>query len=588
MFESLKARLCIVFLVLLVSLVWTMPNFINTSGIWWPTQDKLSYGLDIQGGLHLVLGIDVRGAVEARINKMAKEMKKQLLEEKEVTLGEVKVEDPKEGRGRVFFKPLDKDKVVAYMKDTRYGQGRVFQLLQVTDQSIEFRFFEAEMRLFKKSLVDRTIETIRNRIDEFGVKEPTIAAQSDDRILVQLPGVQDSAQAKDLINKTAKLQFMIWDPDFMQGGPKFQELMVWVQEVEAQKGIQLGGFKGLRYSDYVKQMGEALKDRLPKDRVLRFQKAPNAKTLEAGKIPYVLQTDAMMGGETLNDAYVTLDQIGQPIVIFSFDSKGAKEFGDLTTTHVSKLMAIVLDGVVQSAPRLKEPITGGRGSIEMGASGDRQKAMDEANITAMVLRSGALPADLEQLEERTVGPTLGQDSIEKGKFAGLIGGLLVFLFMIIYYRAYGVLANLALAFNILMILAILTSLQATLTLPGVAGIVLTIGMAVDANVIIFERIREELAKGAGLIGAIKEGYSRAFTAILDANITTAAVCGVLMYFGTGPIRGFAVTLIVGIMTSMFTAIFFTRTLLNYLVGQRKWNLSPPVSQSLKPKGAEAK
>ena len=296
---------------------------------------------------------------------------------------------------------------------------------------------------------------------------------------------------------------------------------------------------------------------------------------EAGKIPYVLQADAMMGGETLNDAAVSLDQLGQPVVIFSFDSKGAKEFGELTKNHVKKQLAIVLDGVVQTAPNLREPITGGRGQIEMGSNtGDRKKTMDEAKVTAMVLRSGALPAELEPLEERTVGPTLGKDSIEKGKFAGLIGGFLVFLFMLIYYRAYGLLANLALGFNILMILAILTSLQATLTLPGVAGIVLTIGMAVDANVIIFERIKEELNKGAGLMGAIKEGYSRAFTAIVDANITTGAVCVVLMYFGTGPIRGFAITLLVGIITSMFTAIFFTRTLLNLVVGKLKWKVTP--------------
>ena len=524
--------------------------------------------------MHLVLGIDVDSAVEARLKKMSYTMKQELLKEKKITLGDVKVIDTDEAKIRVFFNPADKDQVVEYMEDSSYGQGRYFQTLQVTDQYIESRFYESEMRVFKKSLVDRTIETIRNRIDEFGVKEPTIAAQSDSRILVQLPGVQDSAQAKELINKTARLAFMIWDPEFMEGTAKFEQLNTWIQEVEAQQKIKLGGEDGLRYSEYIKKMDEALKDRLPKDRVVRFQKAPNAKTLEAGKLPYVLQTDAMMSGETLNDAAVNLDQIGQPIVVFSFDAKGAKEFGDLTTKHVKKLMAIVLDGVVQTAPRLKEPITGGRGSIEMGSTGDRQKTMDDANLTAMVLRSGALPAELEQLEERTVGPTLGKDSIEKGKYAGLIGGVLVFLFMIAYYRTYGLLADLALGFNILMILAILTSLHATLTLPGVAGIVLTIGMAVDANVIIFERIKEEIGKGASLLGAIKEGYARAFTAILDANITTAAVCVVLMYFGTGPIRGFAVTLIVGIITSMFTAIFFTRTILNWMVGKLKLNIAP--------------
>lgn len=573
MFESLNSRLAVVGVVLAVCLAWTLPNFVDTSKIWWPSQDKLSYGLDIQGGLHLVLGIDIDSAVDARISKLSYTMKQELKKDHSVELGDVKLIDPSEAKVHIFYNPGDKEKVLKYVEDPTYGQGRFFQVLTTTNEYIEARFYEAEMRLFKKSLVDRTIETIRNRIDEFGVKEPTISAQSDDRILVQLPGVQDSAQAKDLINKTAKLNFMIWDPEFMQGTPKYTELETWIGEVEAQQNIKLGE-GGLRYSDYVKKMDEALKDRLPKDRVVRFQKAPNAKTLEAGKIPYVLQTDSMMSGDSLNDAAVTLDQIGQPIVVFSFDAKGAKEFGDLTSANVGKLMAVVLDGVVQTAPRLKEAITGGRGSIEMGGVGDRQKTLDEANITAMVLRSGALPAELEQLEERTVGPTLGKDSIDKGKFAGLIGAILVFAFMLVYYKTYGMLANLALGFNILMILAILTSLHATLTLPGVAGIVLTIGMAVDANVIIFERIKEELAKGAGLIGAIKEGYARAFTAILDANVTTAAVCVVLMYFGTGPIRGFAVTLLVGIITSMFTAIFFTRTLLNLMVGKLKLNIAP--------------
>lgn len=573
MFESLNARLGVIVFVLGVSLVWTMPNFMNTQGMkWWPSQNKLSYGLDIQGGLHLVLGIDVESAVEARIKKMGFEMKKQLKTDKQVELGEVEVIDPKEAIVRVHFNPSDKEAVVSYMEDATYGLGRYFQTVNVTNDYIESRFYEAEMRLFQKSLVDRTIETIRNRIDEFGVKEPTIAAQSSSRILVQLPGVQDSSQAKELINKTAKLEFMIWDPEFMSD-VKMAEVTDWIAEAESKQGFALGK-DGLGYSDYVKKLNDALQGKLPKNRVVRFQKAPNAKTLEAGKVPYVLQTDAMMSGETLNDADVTLDQVGQPIVVFSFDAKGAKEFGDLTTEHVKQYMAIVLDGVVQSAPVLKEPITGGRGSIDMNGSGDRQKAIDDAKLTAMVLRSGALPAELEQLEERTVGPTLGKDSIDKGKMAGLFGAVLVFLFMLIYYKTYGVLADLALAFNVLLILAILTSLQATLTLPGVAGIVLTIGMAVDANVIIFERIKEEIQKGAGLAGAIKEGYARAFTAILDANITTAAVCVVLMYYGTGPIRGFAVTLLVGIITSMFTAIFFTRTILNFMVGKLKFKIAP--------------
>ena len=463
MVESLKARIIIVLIVLGTSFLWTFPNFMDTSGIWWPSQDKLSYGLDIQGGLHLALGIDMDKAVSDRIKKLSYTMKNQLKKEKNIDLGEVKVTDPKEGRARFFFKkPDDKAPLQSYLEDTEYGQGRTFQTLEVTDQYIESRFHQAEMRNFKKSLVDRTIETIRNRIDEFGVKEPIIAAQSDSRLIVQLPGVQDSSQAKSLINKTAKLEFMIVDPEYVPGSDKLEEVNSWIAEVEQKQDFALGKNK-LRYSDYIKKINEALKERLPKDRIIRFQKQNNAKSLEVGKIPYILQTDAMMGGETLNDAAVNLDSLGQPIVVFSFDAKGAKEFGELTKNHVKKQLAIVLDGVLQSAPNLREPITGGRGQIELGGGTDRKKNMEEANILAMVLRSGALPAELEPLEERTVGPTLGKDSIEKGKFAGLVGGVLVFLFMLIYYRTYGLLANLALGFNILMILAILTSLQATLT-----------------------------------------------------------------------------------------------------------------------------
>ena len=282
MVESLKARIIVVILVLGVSFLWTFPNFVDTSEIWWPSQDKLSYGLDIQGGLHLVLGIDMDKAVRDRIKKLSYTIKNDLQKEKNIDLGEVEVIDTRNARTRFFFKkPDDKSALLSYLEDSSYGQGRVFQTLEVTDQYIESRFYEAEMRNFKKSLVDRTIETIRNRIDEFGVKEPIIAAQSDNRLLVQLPGVQDSSQAKSLINKTAKLEFMIVDPEFSLGSPKLEEVISWVAEMEEKQNFALGK-EGLRYSDYVKKINEALKDRLPKDRMIRFSKQPNAKSLGSG------------------------------------------------------------------------------------------------------------------------------------------------------------------------------------------------------------------------------------------------------------------------------------------------------------------
>jgi len=581
--ENLRTRIIVIAVVLFTTILWFAPNLMGFGKMtdeqvakhWWPSKKTLSMGLDIQGGLHLVMGIDEESALNQHLRKIGLSIKDYLTKEKKVTIDDVKVLDASSGKIRMeFSSPSVLEPAMEYMEDTTNGQGSIFQVLNSGDNFIEARFFEPYLRRFKKGLVDRTIETIRNRIDDLGVKEPIIAAQSNNRILIQLAGVKDSAEAKELINKTAKLEFMIVDPEFnpYEKPDKVAEVQGWIKEAEEAGGFAAGK-DGLKMSDYVEKINEALATKLPKNRVIRFGKSEGAKTLEAGVLPYVLERDSMMTGETLNDSGVSLDQTGQPIVTFSFDPKGAKEFGNLTTTHVKKLMAVVLDGIVQTAPRLKSPITGGSGIIELG-SGNRDETMKEANLISMVLRSGSLPAELEQLEERTVGPTLGHDSIEKGKFAGLMGALLVFIFMLVYYRSYGVLADVALAFNILMVLAVLTSLQATLTLPGVAGIALTIGMAVDANVIIFERIKEEMAKGSGLAASIKEGYSRAFWAIFDANITTAGVCIVLMYFGSGPIRGFAITLICGIVTSMFTAIFFTRTILNLLVNKMKLNFAP--------------
>ena len=430
------------------------------------------------------------------------------------------------------------------------------QILEESNSALTVRYFESYLRSYATKVLDQAIETIRNRIDEFGVSEPSITAQGTDRILVQLPGIEDATSAKNLINTAARLEFMIVSnkvtPDQLQG---------WIKEAEKKGNYSL---QTLSYSQYVKRLNADLKGQLPQDTVVHFEKAPNAKTMAAGALPYVLQTDTNLGGDDLEDAYVGFDEFGAPIVSLNFSPSGGKKFADLTGKNINRLMAIVLDKVVKSAPNIKDRIGGGRAQITLGA-GNRQDSIKEAKTISMALRAGALPASLEQLEERTVGPTLGQDSIDRAKMAGLLAGVMILVFMLLWYKGFGLVANLALAFNVLLVIAVLASLGATLTLPGVAGIVLTVGMAVDANVIIFERIKEELAKGAGLKLSVKEGYSRAFSAIFDANITTAAVCVVLMYFGTGPIRGFAVTLIIGIITSMFTAIFFTRAVFDLLI-----------------------
>ena len=353
---------------------------------------------------------------------------------------------------------------------------------------------------------------MRRRIDETGVREPTIQRQGTDRILVQLPGVDDPDRIKALLGQTAKMVF--------------------------------------RLVDVSKSANEAIATKVPSGSELL------APLMESASEPslYLVKKRVMVSGEHLIDAQATF-QDGQPVVSFRFDTNGSKRFGKVTSENVNRPFAIILDNKVISAPVIREPILGGSGIISGSFT------VKTANDLALLLRAGALPAPLTVLEERTVGPGLGFDSIEAGKLASIIGLCLVIIFMVVAYGLFGIFANLALFFNIVIILGALSALQATLTLPGIAGIVLTIGMAVDANVLIFERIREEVLLGRTPISAIDAGYKRALTTIIDSNLTTlfAAIC--LYSFGSGPIKGFAVTLAIGILTSMFTSIMLTRFLI---------------------------
>jgi preprotein translocase subunit SecD len=410
---------------------------------------------------------------------------------------------------------------------------------------------------YKKRVIGQAIETIRNRIDEFGVAEPSISQQGEDRILVQLPGMADAEKAKQLINTTAKLDFMPLSED-----PIIQQLPQLIEEAEKAGNYNLGT---LKYSDYVTRVNQDLKAKLPANTVVYFEKSENAQNLETGKVPFLVKTDSGLSGSDLDDSFVSFDQYGSPIVSLRFNSVGAVKFKDLTTQYVGKSMAIVLDRVIKSAPRINEPIAGGSAQITLGGGRDRNKMMDEAKMISTSLRAGALPAALEQLEERRVGPSLGADSVKKAQMASLIGALAIILFILIRYKAMGLVADISLGVNVLAVLALLSSLGATLTLPGIAGIALTVGFAVDANVLINERIREELAKGSSFMMALEEGYNRAWSAILDANVTTAGTAAVLLYFGTGPVKGFAVTLLVGIATTLFANVFISKVLADIIV-----------------------
>ena len=562
MIESLKARWTIILVVLFFAIVWTVPNFVNTDKFWWPTKGKMVLGLDIQGGSHLVLRVDVDSALKQNANRYMASLPHEMTEDK-APIKDITMIDPMRGAMKIDVnKPEDMPAVKAFF-DKSFST--VFRTNDEKADSINIEFLELYVRDFKSKLLDQAIATIRNRIDEFGVAEPSITAQGTDRILVQLPGIKDASTAKDLINRTARLDFMIVSHEVNQ--PDLEKM---IHDAEEAGHLKLGE---LKYSQYVDKLNDALKGKLPANTLVLFEKPDNAATMEAGRVPYLLKQTEIVTGDRLTDARVGMGEFGKPIVSFTFDAVGTREFGDLTRKHSREQMAIVLDKVVKSAPVINEPITQGRGQITLGGGRDMDKTLSEAKVISTALRAGALPATLEQLEERTVGPSLGADAIRQGQIGTIAAALAVFFFMALYYKSFGIVADLALGFNLLITVAILSALGATLSLPGVAGLALTLGISVDASVIIYERVKEEMGKGTTMIAAIREGYNRAFSSIFDANVTSIAVCVVLMYFGTGPVRGFAVTLLTGLVITTFTAVFFTRAIFDLLVVRWKWNLN---------------
>lgn len=562
MFESLKVRFLIILVAIVFSISYLLPNFVSIEDYpWWPSKNRLIYGLDIQGGLHLVLAANVDDIIRQKLlyfkKELQDELKKDKIEFESLAINfqapyslSVKLSDASSYKAvQTIIKEIDSTSSL--------------QIIKTNSKTYKMVYYETRIVQIKKAAIDQAIEVIRNRIDEFGVSEPIISAQGNDRILVQLPGIEDSQRAKELIQTTAKLEFALVNEKFPPS-----KLATWIEAAEKKGGYSLESSPDMSYRQYVHRINFDLQARIPENNRIVFEKALSAKTLKAGKIPYLIDRTQSVQGSNLEDASVGFEQeFNNPIVSFKFQPEGRRLFGDLTGQNIGKQLAVVLDDVLKSAPVVQSKIFD-QGQISLG-QGNYEELLQEANMIASTLRAGALPVELEQLEEKTVGPTLGKDSIQKGKKAGLIGLLLVVLFMFFNYRFLGFISNMGLVLNMFFLLAVLSSLSATITLPGVAGIILTIGMAVDANVIIFERIKEELKKGASLKLAIRDGFGHAFSAILDANITTSIVCFVLIYFGTGPIRGFAVTLFCGIITSLFTSIFVSRAVLDLLIVKYK-------------------
>ena len=488
----------------------------------YPPRKTINLGLDLQGGIHLVLGVQAEKAVESQVERAVADLRASL-ERKGIGVKQV----VRQGSAEILVElaaPESWNDALAVL-----SEFQVFER-KSADQAarrVLLAMRQKEVATVSDLAVRQGLETIRNRVDQFGVAEPTIQQQGENRILVQLPGVQDPERAKALIGKTALLEFKLVD-----------------EKADVERAVREGP---------------------PEGDDLLHQRRVDRKTKQELKLPYVVERRTLLTGADLSTARVSIDQTtSEPYVSVELNKAGAKTFGELTEKNVGRRLAIVLDGNVHSAPVIRERIPSGQAQITGGFT------TEEATDLAIVLRAGALPAPVTILEERTVGPSLGADSIRQGVIAIVGSALAVFVFMLIYYRLSGLIADVALGLNLLILLATIAGFHATLTLPGIAGIALTVGMAVDTNILIFERIREELRVGKTVRAAIDSGFTRAFKTVVDTHVTVLVSSVILYQFGTGPVKGFAVSLFIGILASLFTAVFFTRLLFDLIyMGRRR-------------------
>ncbi len=524
---NLRIRAGIVLFCIALALVVLAPTVFRESKVfpsWWKkTFEPIHLGLDLQGGIHLVLGVDTDKAVESQMAAIADELDT-LMKEQDIVFKRVDV-----AAGGVLGVVVYDEAAGKLVEDLVRKQFGNLQSLpdsragEYTRKNYQMQ--EAEVQRIKDYAVRQALETLRNRVDQFGVSEPVLQREGDDRILIQLPGLKDPKRAIDLIGKTARLEF---------------KMVADVPEADLSRGRLPAGVRRL------------------------YERRVDRATRRVTETPIAVYDKTVLTGDLISDARVTIDRsFNEPGVSLQFNSVGAKRFDQITANNVGKRLAIVLDDVVYSAPNIRERISGGNAQIT--GSFTEQEATD----LAIVLRAGSLPAPVHIMEDRTVGPSLGRDSINRGIFSVLLGGLLVIVIMAVYYRLSGLVANVALILNLVFMMSLLALFKASLTLPGIAGIVLTLGMAVDANVLIFERIREEVRRGQTPRLAVQEGFARAFRTILDANVTTLIAALVLFEFGTGPVKGFAVTLSVGIVSSVFTAVFVSRVIFDYFLESRK-------------------
>ena len=494
----------LVLIIGIFSILYSIPNFFHFDSDYFFSKNKLRLGLDLQGGSYLLLKVESNVVVEERLES--------ILEEARISFRGARIGYNSIG---VFDDALN----IKLKPDQ--NKPSIIEIINNIDTSLDVNisddwlltanYNKESTNALKNSALQQSLEIIRRRIDETGTNEPIIQRQGIERIMVQLPGIDDPERVKRLLGKTAKMNFRM---------------------VDEKASIQ-----------------NAVNGRTPAGSELIYGNE------EENKIPYVIRKRVGVSGDSLVDAQPSMDQNNQPVVSLRFDVSGSRKFANLTANNIGKRFAIVLDGEVISAPVIREAIPGGVGQISGNFT------FETANDLALLLRAGSLPAPLTILEERTVGPSLGKDSIDSGAKAGIIALFLVAIYMFAVYGPFGLIANIALSINVCLIISLLSLVGATLTLPGIAGIALTVGMAVDANVLVFERIREESLNGRSIINAIDAGYKQALHAIFDANITTLIAAIILFFLGSGPIKGFSITLAIGVITTVFTSLMVSRVLI---------------------------
>jgi SecD/SecF fusion protein len=546
MLRAVRLKFLFLFILTIIAIIFVLPSLTGELPQWWEKHVSrgLNLGLDLKGGMHLILQVDMDQAVNNYLSRTARNLQ-EMAEKRGLTVkvGEV-------SKQTLAVTLVNRDEQGAFQKWLREEFPFVeFPDPQREDSRLKYSLGlkPDEIKQLRERTLSQSLEVLRNRIDQFGVTEPVLVRQGTENIVVQLPGIQDPQRALDLIGQTAQLEFKLVDD---QAAVNLPELI--------SQALKDGRLK----PGYTReQLNQALADKIPGDDEIYIEKKVNRETGRIERVPLLLKKKVLITGADIEDAKSRPDDSGMFAVHFEFNSRGAREFSQITGANIGRHLAIILDDVVQSAPVIQSRI-GAQGQITGNFT------PQEARDLAIVLRAGSLPATVKIVQNITVGPTLGADSIRKGVTAGILGTILVVAFMVFYYRFSGLVANYALVINVIFLVGCLSLLGATLTLPGIAGIILSVGMAVDSNVLIYERMREEFHAGKPLKAGIDGGYDKAFWTIIDSHVTTLITACALFLFGTGPIKGFAVTLSLGVVLNLFTALFGTRVVYDWLLLKR--------------------